>query len=313
MPSRREMVVSVQRDSVVVTVDSVVAEFRRWLAYERALSPATVECYGRQARIFLSGLPAPLEQSLAQLDAARVMAFMLDFCPGRNTWSAKAMVTSLRAVLRFLHVSGRTQAALAGVVPAVSGWRLASLPRGIDAATVNRIVAGCDRGTVLGRRDYAVVIMLVRLGLRSVEVARLRLGDFDWRAGEVTVHGKGGRVDRLPVPVEVGDAVTAYLMAGRPVTESRAVFCGSRPPFGPLAACTISTIVGYACDRAGVERVFAHRLRHSLATDLLRAGASLPEIGQVLRHRDIASTSIYAKVDVEALRPLARPWPTGVL
>ncbi|WP_330256276.1 site-specific integrase [Nocardia sp. NBC_00565] len=304
---------SVQRDSVVVTVDSVVADFRHWLACERALSPATVECYGRQARSFLSRLPAPLEQTLAQLDAAQVMAFMLDFCPERNTWSAKAMVTSLRAVLRFLHVSGRTRVALAGAVPAVSGWRLASLPRGIDAATVAQIVAGCDRGTALGRRNYAVVIMLVRLGLRSVEVTRLRLGDFDWRAGEVTVHGKGGRVDRLPVPVEVGDAVTAYLTAGRPVTESRAVFCGLRPPFGPLAACTISTIVGHACDRAGVERVFAHRLRHSLATDLLRAGASLPEIGQVLRHRDIASTSIYAKVDVEALRPLARPWPTGVL
>ncbi len=303
------MVVSVQGD-MTTTVELIIAEFQVWLTQERGLSTATVSCYARHASMFLRWLPEPLDSVVRELDSRQVRVFVMEFCGEHDTWYAKAMVTAVRAVLRFLHVSGWTRAALMAAVPGVSGWRLASLPRGVDPRVVTRIIDSCDRDTMTGRRDCGVLVVLARLGMRSAEVAGLELGDIDWRAGEVVVRGKGGRLDRLPLPIDVGDALAEYLTARRS-GQDRAVFCATRPPFGRLAPCTISTIVGRACDRAGVDRVFAHRLRHSLATEMLRAGASLPEIGQVLRHRSVMSTSIYAKVDVEALKVLARPWPVG--
>ena len=195
----------------------------------------------------------------------------------------------------------------------MAGWRLASLPRGVDAAVVAQLLGSCDQATVVGRRDYAILIMLVRLGLRGAEAADLRLGDLDWRAGEVTVRGKGHRIDRLPMPSDVGEAIVAYLTDGRPDCETRTVFATVRKPYRRLTAAAICGIMGQACRRAGLPRVGAHRLRHTLATDMLRAGASLPQVGQVLRHRSDLSTAIYAKVDENALRPLARPWPTAAV
>jgi integrase/recombinase XerD len=289
----------------------MLARFRGWLAGERGLSAATVHCYVKQARKFLEQLPAPLDATLRQLDAGQVTSFMVGYCQGRNPESAKAMVTAVRALLRFLHAAGHVPVSLAGAVPAVAGWRLASLPRGLDATVVSRLLASCDRGTITGRRDLAILTMLARLGLRGAEVAALELADVDWRGGEVAIRGKGGRIERLPLPADVGEAVAAYLMAGRPRCGAPAVFCTVRAPYQRLSAAAIRGIMAQACRRAGLPRAGAHRLRHSLATQMLRAGASLPEVGQVLRHRSPLSTSVYAKVDENALRVLARPWPGG--
>jgi integrase/recombinase XerD len=290
---------------------ALLAEFGAWLAGERGLSAATVRGYRKHARVFLAGLPEPLDGAVQRLDAGQVTSFMLGYCRGRNTGSAKAMVTAVRALLRFLHVSGRTPAGLAGAVPAVAGWRLAPLPRGLDAGQVGRLLDSCDRDTVTGRRDYAILTVLARLGLRGAEAAALRLGDIDWRSGEVMIRGKGSRLDRLPLPVPVGEALAGYLTGGRARCGSPAVFVTVRAPYRQLSPEAVRAIMGRACDRAGVARRGAHRLRHSLATEMLRAGASLPEVGQVLRHRSQLATSVYAKVDQNALRVLARPWPGG--
>lgn len=292
-------------------VEDLLAQFRAWLAEERGLSAMTVRCYGKQARKLLVYLPQPLDASLRQLDAGQITSFMLEYCRAAHPMSAKATVTAVRALLRFLHVAGWVPLSLAAAVPAVAGWRLASLPRALDAAVVQRLLDSCDRDTIVGRRDYAILIMLARLGLRGAEVADLELGDVDWRGGEASIRGKGHRIDRLPLPTDVGEALAAYLTAGRPRCPATTVFCTVRAPYRRLSAAAVRAIVGNACERAGLDRVGAHRLRHSLATEMLRAGASLPEVGQVLRHRSQLATSIYAKVDDNALRVLARPWPCG--
>jgi site-specific recombinase XerD len=285
----------------------LLAEFRTWLGQERGLSAMTVRCYSKQAKYFLAAVGGP--GAVSGLDAGTVTAFMVEHSRDRNGWSAKAMVTSLRAFLRFAHATGRTAVPLAGAVPAVASWRLAALPRGLSQAEIGRLLAGCDRETAAGLRDYAVLSLLARLGLRGAEAAGLRLGDIDWRAGEIAVCGKGSRIERLPLPAPAGEALAAWLTDGRPRCESRAVFVTVRRPYRPLTPEAVRQVMGRACDRAGLQRRGAHRLRHALATEMLRAGASLPEVGQVLRHRSQLSTSLYAKVDQNALRPLARPWP----
>jgi integrase/recombinase XerD len=222
------------------------------------------------------------------------------------------MVTGLRAFLRFAHANGHTAVPLAAAVPAVASWRLAALPHGLSADQVERLLAGCDRTSLVGRRDYAVLCLLARLGLRGAEAAGLQLDDIAWRAGEIMVRGKGERVERLPLPDSAGAALAIWLSGGRPRCESRAVFVTVRQPIRQLTPEAVRQIMRQACTRAGLERRGAHQLRHSLATEMLRAGASLTEVGQVLRHRSQLSTSIYAKVDQNALRPLARPWPGAV-
>jgi integrase/recombinase XerD len=287
----------------------LLAEFCTWLDRERGLSPVSVRCYSKQAKAFLAAIGEP--GAVSGLDAGKVTAFMVEHSRDRNSWSAKAMVTSLRAFLRFAHATGRTAAPLAGAVPAVASWRLAALPQGLSAAETGRLLAGCRRETAAGLRDYAVLSLLARLGLRGAEAAGLQLGDIDWRAGEIAVTGKGSRVERLPLPAPAGEALAAWLTDGRPRCDSRAVFVTMRRPYRQLTPEAVRAVMGRACDRAGLERRGAHRLRHALATEMLRAGASLPEVGQVLRHRSQLSTSVYAKVDQNALRPLARPWPGG--
>ena len=227
--------------------EAMLARFRDWLAGERGLSAATVGCYAKQARKFLEQLPGPLDAALRQLDAGQVTSFMVGCCQGQNPESAKAMVTAVRALLRFLHVAGYVPVPLAGAVPAVAGWRLASLPRGLDAAVISRLLASCDRGTVTGRRDLAILTMLARLGLRGAEVAALELADVDWRGGELAIRGKGGRIERLPLPADAGEAVAAYLMAGRPRCGAPTVFCTVRAPYRRLTPAAIRGIMGQAC------------------------------------------------------------------
>lgn len=285
----------------------LLTEFCKWLDRERGLSPVSVRCYSKQAKYFLAAVGG--SEAVSRLGAGSVTAFMVEYSKDRNGWSAKAMVTSLRAFLRFAHATGRTVVPLAGAVPAVASWRLSALPRGLSQAEIERLLGCCHRDTVTGLRDLAVLSLLARLGLRGAEAAGLQLEDIDWRAGEVAITGKGDRTERLPLPTVVGEALAAWLVGGRPRCESRAVFVTVRRPYRQLSPEAVRAIMGRGCDRAGLGRRGAHQLRHALATQILRAGASLPEVGQVLRHRSQLATSIYAKVDQDALRPLARPWP----
>jgi integrase/recombinase XerD len=295
----------------MASVDELVAEFEGWLGRRRGLAPATVRNYRLLAGQFLAASLPGVQGSVGLLDAGTVTAFMVEYCRDRNTNTAKSMARSVRSFLRFAHATGRTRGELWGAVPSSSGWHLASLPKAVPSADLERFLdcAARLRFTATGRRDYAILLLLARLGLRRGEVAALRLDDIAWRVGEVTVVGKGDQVERLPLPAEPGEAIVAWLTDGRPECATRTVFTTVRPPGRPLSPTAIGHVVGTVCARAGLARIGAHRLRHTLATAMLRAGASLPEVGQVLRHRSARSTAIYAKVDEVALRPLARPWP----
>ena len=293
-------------------VGLLVGEFRGWLAGERGLAAETVRCYGNHAHTFLAWLGDPLEQVLAGLEAGTVTSFMVEHCKQVSCANAKASVTAVRALLRFLHVAGHVPTGLVGAGPAVAGWRQASVPRGLEAGQAERLLAACDRSTHVGRRDFAVLMLLAQLGLRGAEAAALQLTDIDWHAGEIVVHGKAARVDRLPLPVKAGEALAGYLTEGRPRCEDGAVFITAKAPHRQITGGCVRAIMARACARAGLPRLGAHRLRHALATDLLRAGSSLAEVGQVLRHRTALATSIYAKVDERSLSALVRPFPGGV-
>ncbi len=308
----REQDVVAAGSPVVDTARGVLlGEFRSWLTVERGLAAESVRCYSGQAGKLLAHLPDPLDHSLAALDAATVTAFIVAQATAADSvWSAKAQVTATRALLRFLHVQGLIATSLTGAVPGVAGWRLAALPRGLAGEQIQALLEAHDGvSTPAGLRDHAVLVALARLGLRGAEVAALRLDDLDWRGGQVLIRGKGARVERLPLPAEVGAALVSYLTGARPTCGCATLFVTVRAPYQPLTATAVRAIMGRACQRAGLPRVGAHRLRHSLATDLLRAGAPLAEVGQVLRHRSQLSTAGYAKVDHEALRALAQPWP----
>jgi integrase/recombinase XerD len=297
--------------AVLTPVEELLARYRRYLIVERGVGGPTARGYLDAVRPFLAGRAGQeggLE--LAGLTAADVTAFVLAACPGRAVGPAKLTVTALRSLLGFLHVDGVLPVPLGEAVPSVAGWRLSGLPRALEAEQVDRLLEACDRHHAPGRRDLAILLLLVRLGLRAGEVAALILDDIDWRAGELTVRGKGNRAERLPLPVEVGEAIAAYLRDGRPATAvGRTVFVRLKAPHQQLTSGGITQVVFAAGQRAGLGKLHAHRLRHTAATAMLRAGASLVEVGQVLRHRRALSTAIYAKVDRQALAVLARPWP----
>jgi integrase/recombinase XerD len=289
-------------------LERLLDDYREYLARERGLAPSTVRDYERVARLFLAGRERKGGLGLERLAAADVSVFLARECPRRSIPSAQQLVTGLRALLRYLHLVGVIELPLRWAVPAVADRRGLSLPRGLEPAAVARLLESCDRRCLTGRRDYAVLLLLARLGLRAGEIAAVRLEDLDWAGGELLVRGKGNRHERLPLPVDVGEALVSYLRR-RPRSECRAVFLCVRAPRGPVTASVVSQIVRAACTRAGLERVGAHRLRHTAATEMLRAGSSLPEIAQVLRHRRLDTTAQYARVDRQALRALARPWP----
>lgn len=289
-------------------VEALLASFHRYLLVERALAPSTAEAYVDRARRFLSGCTA--EAELAELTTADVTrAVLRESTAAGSVGSAQFFVVALRAFLRFCHVEGLVSSDLSSAALTVTGRRRPGLPTGLGRADATALLGSCDRRRAQGRRDYAVLITLLRLGLRAGEVASLRLEDLDWRAGEIVVHGKGRRTDRLPMPDDVGAAVTAYLQRGRPQTSRREVFLRAIAPIDALGRGGISSIVRRACTRAGLARVGAHRLRHTMACEMVKAGVPLPEIGQVLRHRSLVSTAIYARVDLDQLRTLAQPWP----
>jgi integrase/recombinase XerD len=241
-----------------------------------------------------------------------VRAFVVEVCPRLGRRAAQLTVVALRSLLRFLHLEGVLERSLAGAVPSVYGSRLSGLPKRLEPGQVDALLASCDRSTVIGIRDLAILTVLARLGLRAAEVAGLSLEDIDWRAAELVVRGKGGCSEQLPLPVDVGEAIVGYLRDRRPSSADRAVFVRVRAPHHRLSPGGVTYVVEAAALRAGLGQIHAHRLRHTAASEMLRAGATLPEIGEVLRHRRAASTAIYAKVDREALRQIARPWPGAV-
>jgi integrase/recombinase XerD len=290
--------------------DAIIERYSSYLLERRGLAPSTVRNYVGVARVFLAWRETTAGGlCLEDLDAAAVSEFVLAEARRSCVGSAKCLVTRLRVLLRFLHVDGEIELVLADAVPSVAGWRLASLVKALDAQSVARLLGSCDRRTRVGRRDFAIITVLSRLGLRAGEVAALQLPDLDWRAGELLVRGKGSRQERLPLPADVGETLAGWLARGRPRRESVFVFTRLRAPYGGLSAGAVSQIVRRACGRAGLAPVGAHRLRHTAATEMLRAGGSLTEVGQVLRHRSRDVTSIYAKVDRLALAAVVAPWP----
>jgi site-specific recombinase XerD len=291
-----------------VAVDPLLVEYRAWMVGDRGLAASTVLRYERLAERFCGWLDG---KQLGLVTGRDVSSFLLEETARVGVGSAKGRVAEMRSLLRFLFVTGRTEHALAASVPPVAGWHEAGLPRGAKAPDVARLLASCDPETRTGARDLAMLTMVARLGLRSVEVARLDLDDIDWRGGEFTIRGKARRVDRLPLVNDVGESLAGWLQL-RPSTSSRRVFVTTKAPITDIRPGLVSETLRRACGRCGVEVIGAHRLRHSLATGMLERGASLVEIGQILRHRDLATTAVYAKVDIEGLRRLTQPWPGAV-
>jgi integrase/recombinase XerD len=299
----------------VSPVEDLLGRYRSYLLDERGLVDSTVRTYIGAIRPFLEGHAAGAGGvlELTTLSAAEVTGFLLEVCRDRQPSTGQNTATALRSLLRFLHLEGVVGPSLADAVPSVASWKLSPLPRALEPGEVSRLLGACDRRTALGRRDLAMLLLLVRLGLRAGEVAALELDDLDWHAGELVVAGKGGRRERLPLPDDVGQAVVGYLRRGRPATvQGRPLFVRFKAPHRRLSAEGVSARVAAAARRAGLGNVRAHRLRHTAATSMLAAGAPLAEIGQLLRHRKTLTTAIYAKTDVAALRTIARPWPAGV-
>ena len=290
----------------------VIEDYRDYLVVERGLTADVVSKYSRVASDLLAACEQPGGPDLGTLTAAAVTEYVVGECRRRSPGMAKCLVTALRSVLGYLFLTGQIDHQLALAVPRVAHWGAGSLPRGIGAEAVAALLGGCDEATLVGLRDRAILVLLARLGLRACEVTRLELDDLCWRAGEISVAGKGGRRDRLPLPVDVGEAMVAYLRGGRPRVACRQVFLRISAPYVGLNAPAVTAVVYRACARAGRERVGAHRLRHSAASAMLAGGGDLVEIGQVLRHVRAETTAIYAKVDRIALSGLARPWPGAV-
>lgn len=293
-------------------VEELLQRYARYLAGERGVGKSTVVHYTDLARLFLRWREQQHpELDLANLQAAEVIGFVEMEARNRSVGYVQHLVTALRSLLRFLHLEGRARP-LAEAVPAVAGWRGLLLPRGLTSEQVAQVLNSCGNNTVTGRRDRAILTLLARLGLRAGEVAGLELEHFDWPRGEVVILGKGGRQERLPLPAEVGEAVAGYILGGRPSVKSGKLFYRVLAPVQALSVSGVRVAVRYAFERAGLKPVGAHCFRHGVATQTLAAGASLPEVGQLLRHRHLSSTAIYAKVDRQRLRELVRPWPGAV-
>ena len=290
-------------------------EFRQYLERERRLAPATVFLYVPFARRFLAECFADGELGLDRLRASDVVRFVQrEAARLRHPKRAKLMTSALRSFLQYARYHGLISIDLRSSVPTVANWSMASLPRALSSNEVERLLAHCDRHTAEGRRDWAILLLLARLGLRAGEVVGLMLDDLDWERGELCIRASGGNSDRLPIPQDVGAALADYLRCLRPACSCRQVFVRMRAPHrGFASSVAICCIVRRALERAGLDPPHkgAHLLRHSVATHMLRQGASLAEIGELLRHRNQQTTMIYAKVDLDMLRPLALPWPGG--
>ena len=293
--------------------DRIFKEFDAYLRTERGLAPKSIVRHLPVIRRFLHEVCPAGDGDLGKISQEEVIRYIERHARDWSPRTGKAMCWSLRAFLRYLHHQGLNPRALAGCVPSIRRWKLASLPTFLPAAQVQEALDGCDRSTAMGRRDYAILMMLAKLGLRASEVATLTLDDIDWRASEMLIRAKGRQRVRMPIPPDVGAAIIVYLRNGRPKSSCRRLFIRTLAPHvGFASGCAITMIAKTALDRVGIEGCAhrgAHIFRHSLATELLRSGATLTEIGQLLRHESHDTTRIYAKVDIEGLRTLSLPWP----
>jgi integrase/recombinase XerD len=295
-------------------VEQAVHAFARYLRDERMLTEVTIVYYVAFVRSFLADRFGDGPVRLPRLCASDVVRFVQHLAPRLHLKRAKLLTTALRSFLHYARYLGQVTCDLAAAVPTVANWSMPSIPRAIPADAVRRLLASINRRTVTGRRDYAILLMLARLGLRASEVVRLELEDIDWNVGSITVQGKGDQHSVLPLPADVGSAITAYLRHGRPQSGSRRVFLRAKAPVrGFLGSQAIASLVRHNLARAGIQAPTngAHQFRHALATEMLRHGASLAEIGEVLRHHSPETTKIYTKVDLDSLRALALPWPGG--
>jgi site-specific recombinase XerD len=291
-----------------------VDEFGRHLRLERGFALTTIAGYGGVIRSFLGALFKSDLIALGRLSPSTIVDFVRQHVRGHSRVQAQYVTTALRSFFRFLRQRGAITEDLASAVPHVASWALAGLPKHLAPGAVHRVLTHQDRTTACGRRDYAILLLLARLGLRSCEVADLRLEDIEWEHGRFNVRSrKGGRSVLLPLPYEVGQAIARYLKDGRPRCTCRQVFVRNQAPLTGMTRITIGHVARKALIRSGIKGVClgAHTFRHTLATDLLRQGASLDEIGRILRHKDASTTAIYAKVDIGALRSLAMRWPGG--
>jgi integrase/recombinase XerD len=297
-------------------VELLADEFRAYLRQERVLAETTVINYLGFIRRFLKDRFADGEVDLSALCAADVVGFVERQAVSLHRQRAQVMTTALRSFLQYARYRGALKMDLAAAVPTVANWAMASIPRFISPDQIELVLTHCNRQTAIGRRDYAILLLLARLGLRGGEVVTLTLDDIDWEAGYISICGKGGQRNTLPLPVDVGEAVAAYLKNGRPSADNRCLFLRRQAPaVGFRGPAAISSLVLRALRRAGIDSPHkgAHLFRHSLATGMLGQGASLAEIGELLRHRSPQTTTIYAKVDLGSLRTLALPWPGGAL
>jgi site-specific recombinase XerD len=296
--------------------DQIFGKFADYLRDERGLAPKSILRHLPVIRRFLREVCPAGAVDLGKIRQDDVVRYVERHAHDSSVASGKAMCTALRALLRYLFYDGSNPLALAGCVPSFRHWKLANLPTYLSAAQVQKVLDACDRTTGLGRRDHAIVLMLARLGLRASEVAALTLDDIDWRSGTMLIHANGRQEARMPMPPDVGAAIVAYLRCDRPVSSCRRLFIRALAPHvGFASGCAITMIAKMALKRAaisGCAHQGAHLFRHSLATELLRSGATLSQIGQLLRHENHDTTRIYAKVDIAALRTLGLPWPGGL-
>ena len=295
-------------------IQHAINEFATYLHQERALSNKTLIKYCPVIEHFLLERFGHGPVDCAALDAGNVIEFVKQQAMQLSPSGAKTVTTALRSFFRYLRYCGEIQLDLASAVPTVPNWSMTGIPRAITPDHLHAVFAHCPRDTPIGLRDYAILLLLARLGLRSSEIVSLTLDSIDWELSTIVVAGKGNQVATLPLPSEVGEAIADYLRHGRPTTDNRTLFLRTLAPIRALGAQqTVATIVGAAIRRAGIKTRYrgAHQFRHALAADMLRHGATLSEIGSVLRHRHAKTTGIYAKVDFAALRPLSLPWPGG--
>ena len=311
---RSEGVIAGEKPSArrLTPAEQCAQAFEQYLLDVRALAHATIINYVPFIRTFLEDRFGNGRIALSRLCAGDVVKFVQRQAPRLHLKRAKLMTSALRSFLRYARYLGEVSLDLAAAVPIVANWSMTSIPRAISPDHVRQLLASIDRRSAPGRRDYAVLLLLARLGLRSSEVAFLELDDIDWKAGRLYARGKGAQRLELPLPTEVGKAIVAYLRHGRPVSTSRRLFLRAKAPIrGFQGASGVGSIVRHSLERAGINAPTrgAHQFRHGLATEMLRRGASLGEIGEVLGHRHPQTTKIYAKVDLKALRSLALPWP----
>lgn len=283
--------------------------FCKWMQEQRGTSPATLYNYGLPIEEFIRSFG----EDMSTLDARSLRSFVLKRSRTKGWAATQTCTSALRMFVRFLIAEARCPAILSGAIPAIAHWRLSSLPRYLPPEEVERVIESCDLQAPSGKRDRAILLLLARLGLRAGDIVRMRIQDIDWKGAWIHVSGKSRQEARLPLTQEVGEAIMTYVQQMRPSVRTDTLFLCSRAPYRAFTShAAVSVLVARAMNRAGIKRPCrgaAHLLRHSIASSMLRQGASLQEISVLLRHRSIETTQIYAKVDVNGLLQIAQPWP----